>query len=182
MELFELKDYKLTFSPQALSLKPFQVLWKRDKSTNKKTALSELSFIYYYSDHKSDFFDIVNEEERRLEIIKYLDLPDNWIPDDKVLEAVEFYKTRSETIGSKLLRNIVIGVNNIGEMFKDIDVNAMDERGKPVYNIAQLVTAAKSIPALITALKEAQEEVNKELKSKSIARGSIEKSIFEDGI
>ncbi len=183
MELFEFKNYILTYSPQTLALKPFSTLWKRDRSQGKKVAISELSFIYFFCDTKSDFSDIIDENERRLEIVKNLDLPKDWTPDAKVKEAMEFYMERSQTVASKLLRNIIIGVNNIGEMFKDIDVNAMDERGKPVYNIAQLVAAAKAIPTLIVALKEAQTEVDKESKGKSlVARGAVEKAVFEDGI
>lgn len=180
MELFEYKDYKLVYAPQTLALKPFSALWKRDRNKDKKTAIAELSFIYFYCDPRSDFADIINDEERRFEIVKNLDLPENWKPDTKVLDAIEFYRIRSETVTSKLLQNIIVGVNNIGETFKNIDVNAVDDKGKPVYNIAQLITAAKSIPDLVTALKTAQDEVKKELKSDSRARGSVEKAVFED--
>ena len=181
MNLFEYKDYKLVFAPQTLALKPFATLWKRDKNRNKKTAIAELSFIYFYVDPRSDFADIIDDEERRFEIVKNLDLSESWKPDTKMLEAIEFYKERSETVTSKLLKNIIIGVDNIGNTFKNIDPNAVDEKGKPIYNIAQLVTAAKSIPDLVTALKIAQEEVKKELKKESRAKGSVEKAAFEDG-
>lgn len=182
MELFEYKDYKLTYAPQTLALKPFAALWKRDRNRNKHVAISELSFIYFYADPKSDFADIIDDEERRLEIVRNLDLPEGWVPDAKVKEAIAFYEERSQSVASKLLKNIIIGVNNIGETFKSIDVNAVDERGKPVYNLAQLVTAAKSIPDLVASLRKAEEEVAKEINKDKRAKGTVEKAVFEDGI
>lgn len=184
MELFELKDYTVVFSPQALLLKPFKILWTRDKNKLKTRALAELAFVFYYSDFKSDFSDILDEELKIQEIVRNLNVSDDWKPDDKVMDACQFYIERSETVSSRLLKNIIQGVNNIGEMFKDIDVNAIDDKGKPVYNIAQLVTAAKSIPALITALKEAEIEVKKQssIKDSNLRGTTRSKSMFEDGI
>lgn len=182
MELFDYKDFKLTYAPQTLALKPFASLWKRDRNKNKHVAISELSFIYFFCDQKSDFADILDEEARRFEIVRNLDLPDGWYPDEKVKEAMKFYIERSETVASKLLKNIIIGVNNLGETFRDIDANAVDEKGKPLYNISQLVAAAKYIPDLVTSLRRAEEEVAKELSKDKRAKGAVEKAVFEDGI
>ncbi len=135
------------------------------------------------SDYKSDFYDIIDEEERSAEIVSHLALPDDWKPDAKVKDACEFYRERSETVLSRLFQNIITGVDNIGKTFKDIDINAVDEKGKPIHNIAQLVSAAKNIAPLVAALKEAEKEVRKEQSALGKNnKGTRVKSTFEDGI
>lgn len=183
MDLFELKNFNVAFSPIALNLKPFKALWSRDKNKNKTRANAELAYVYFMTDYKSDFYDIIDEDERKDEIIKYLTLPDGWKPDSKVLEACDFYRERSETVLTRLLRNIIIGVDNIGRTFREIDVNALDDKGKPLYNLNNLVTAAKGISPLIASLREAELEIKKE-KSLDLKnnKGSRSKKTFEDGI
>lgn len=182
MNLFEYKDYNLTYAPQTLELLPFKALWKRDKSYGKKRAVAELSFIYFMCDPKSDFSDITDDDQRRLEIVKNIELPENWKPDAKVKVAMDFYKERSETVTSKLLKNIIMGVEKIGNMFKDIDPYQTDANGKPVHNVSQLITAAAKIPELVNSLKEAQDAINRELEDKSRLKGDRQKAAFEDGI
>ena len=47
MKLFKYQGYNLTISEEAMMLKPFKDLWKRDKSKNKEQALQELAYIYF---------------------------------------------------------------------------------------------------------------------------------------
>lgn len=55
MRLLKFEGYKVTIAPEALALAPFKRLWNRDKTSNKNKAISEISFIYFMADPRSDY-------------------------------------------------------------------------------------------------------------------------------
>ena len=55
MKLFKYDAYKITISEEAFALSPFRKIWNRDRSTNKNRAISELGFIYFMADTRSDY-------------------------------------------------------------------------------------------------------------------------------
>lgn len=182
MELFELKDGVLTFSPVALSLEPFKVLWDRDKKKDKLTAISELSFVYYHTDYKSDFIDIVDPEERTEEIIRVVFPNTKWTPDEKVMFACDFYKERSETITTKLLENAMLGVNKISTYLSTVDLTDTDDRGKPIHDAKKVADTIGALDKLVDSLSKIEEKVKKERQVKDRMRGNTEKKMFEDGL
>lgn len=182
MELFELKNGALTFSPVALSLQPFKDLWTRDKSRNKTVAISELSYVYFFADYKSDFIDIVDLKEREIEIIKVLFPKDKWKPDPKVMVAIDFYKERSETITTKLLENAMLGVHKISTYLSEVDLTDTDDRGKPLHDSKKVADTIGALDKLVDSLTKIEEKVKKERQVKDKMRGSVEKKLFEDGI
>ena len=88
MKLFKYEGYKITISEEALLLRPFKAIWKRDKSQNKEKALMELGFIYFFCDIRSDYQYIVDEDARKESIKEGEGLPKNWEPDAAVKEAL----------------------------------------------------------------------------------------------
>ena len=68
MNLFELGNNVVTFSPQALLIAPFKEIWDKDKSKGKEDATLKLAFIYYMADERSDFIHILNTDDRVAEI------------------------------------------------------------------------------------------------------------------
>ena len=75
MNLFELENNVVTFSPQALLIAPFKEIWDKDKSKGKEDAALKLAFIYYMSDERSDFIHILNTDDRIDEIKTFIDMP-----------------------------------------------------------------------------------------------------------
>ena len=92
MKLFKYESYQITIEPEALLLKPFKVIWNRDRSKNKEKAMNELGFVYFFTDPRSDYQYIIDEKQRMEAIKEGEGLPENWKPDAKILEAVDFYK------------------------------------------------------------------------------------------
>jgi hypothetical protein len=180
MELFEIKDYSLTFAPQALALKPFKAIWDSDKSKDKHKAVMELSYVYFFADGRSDFVDILNLEERSKEISTSLSLPSDWKPSRLVEEAIEFYIKREDTIANRLLRAGIEGAEKIANFIKEVDLNATDDKGKYTNNIKQIQDTIANLPKTVSSLIAAQKEVKKEQANASGARGSVEKGLFED--
>ena len=183
MELFELKDFEITFSPQALMLKPFKKLWDRDKSKGKAKATAELGYIWFMEDVRSDFYDIEDKELRHNEVMKFLvGLPSDWKPDEKVEEAREFYIKRSETISTVLLKDTLVMLNNLRQSLKSMDFEERDKSGKPIHDPTKALDTANKLPGMIQTIKKIFEEIEKEGKQGSLMRGGREKAIFEDGI
>ena len=81
MNLFEMNNGVLRIQPEAYALIPFKLLWDRDKSKDKNTALSELAYVYYMADYTSDFADIVDLEDRDKEVRKNCIRLTNWNTD-----------------------------------------------------------------------------------------------------
>jgi hypothetical protein len=183
VKIFELENNIVTFAPQALLLKPFKVLWDRDKGKGKKKALDELSFIFYMEDVRSDFYDIVDEDERRVEVLKFLtELPSTYKPDKEVLEALEEYAKLSEGMSVKLLKDAIIMINKMREAMLKTDFNERDKSGKPVHDIDKVMRYVERIPILVRSLKESYREIEREAEEEHLMRGGRMKATFEDGI
>lgn len=112
MKLFKYEAYQMTVEPEALLLKPFKAIWNRDRSKNKEKAMSELGFVYFFTDPRSDYQYIIDEDERIKAIKEGEGLAENWKPDAKVMDAIEFYK-QFKTTSALLLETTRSLVNKL---------------------------------------------------------------------
>lgn len=181
MNLFELKNYQVTFSPQALMMKPIKEIWDNDPSEDKFQATAELAYVYYMADDRSDYQYIIDEDERHDTVINDIDgLDATWNVPQYIYDAMEFYKKTSETTSTKLLRSTRGVVQKISHFLDVVDVNERDQRTqKPIFDIGKVVSAVEKIPKLVKALNEIEKEVvnEKELKAQS---GNRESGVFDD--
>ena len=179
MKLFRYEGYNLTISEEAMMLKPFKDLWKRDKSKGKEKALQELAYIYFMEDSRSDYQIYIDKEERSTQIKLGEGIPDEWKPDRAVVAAQEFYASfKSES--ALLLEDIRAAITKLREYIKTIDLNATDDKGKPIYTLNTYTATIKQIPELITSLDAAEKAISKEALTTDKVRGSVEKAMFED--
>ena len=65
-------------------------------------------------------------------------------------------------------------------MLRDIDLEKVDDKGKPIYTLNTVVATIKQVPALIKDLDEAARTIAKEMIQNDRVRGSVEKSMYED--
>ena len=183
MKLFELENNVVTFSPQALLLEPFKALWERDKSKGKAYSKAELAYIWYMEDVRSDFYDIIDEDERRTEVLKFLtELPSTYTPDTKSEEALIFYKKMSEGISVKILKDTMIMVSNLRKAMVDMDFKERDKSGKPIYDYGKAMDLAGKTPELMKKLKDIYREIEREADEQHLMRGGRMKATFEDGM
>ena len=181
MKLFKYEGYKLHISEEAFVLKPFKEIWNRDKTKNKDKALQELGYIYFMCDPRSDYQYIVDEEDRAKAIKEGEGIDHKWKPDNKVIEAMEFYKT-FKPVSALLLEDTRIAVDKLRQLLRNIDLTEVDDKGKPIYTLNTITATIKQIPSLVKDLDEAEKALNSELKTSGRMRGSGEKTLFEDGI
>lgn len=179
MKLFKYEGYNITISEEALTLKPFRDIWKRDKSKNKETALLELGYIYFMEDPRSDYQTYIDREERSKQIKLGEGIKESWKPDKLVNEAMKFYASfKSEA--ALLLEDIRVAIDKLREFIKTIDLKAVDDKGKPIYTLNTYTATIGQIPKLITSLDEAEKSIAKDIMHDDKVRGSVEKSMFED--
>lgn len=178
MNLFELKNYQLTFSPQALSLKPFRDIWDMDFSKDKELAIKELSYIYYMCDDRSDFMYELDELERSKNIIVDLQMPSGWRVSTEVDRAMEFYLENSKTTSTELLRSTRGVIKKISGFLDSLNPDERDKGGKLIFSISQIVSSVEKMPKLLKALNEVEKEVIKEKNIKAQS-GQRDHSVFE---
>lgn len=181
MKLFKYEAYQIIIEPEAILLKPFKVIWNRDRSKSKDTAMEELGFVYFFTDPRSDYQYIVDEKARTQAIKEGEGLPADWKPDSKVLEAIEFYK-QFKTSSALLLETTRLLIDKLMKQMKDLDLNERDGNSKPIFALNVVTSTIEKVPGLILKLDEAEKAIASELKSNSKMRGSGEKAIFEDNL
>jgi hypothetical protein len=181
MNLFQITNNVVTFSPQALLIAPFKAIWDADDSEDKRQASLQLGFIYYMADDRSDFLHILDIDERISEIKKFLDLPKKFTGKGKdIVRAIHFYEKLSETTSTKLLASTRLVLQKISEFLDNINMDERDARtNKPIHDIGKITASVQKVPALIKAVNEIEKEVIKEKEMKA-QNGNKTNAMFED--
>lgn len=181
MKLFKYENYKLIIAPEAYALKCFKKLVDRDRTKEKINAMKELAYIYFVYDPRSDFQYEVEETARQIKVKEQIGLDLKWKPDTLVLDAIETYKLLTITTSSLLLQDTRAMIENLRKELPTLSIKERDDKGKLVYNIAQIMSAAKQVPALAKEIAEAERSVLKEIEDLTEMRGAKQKSILDDG-
>lgn len=180
MKLFEVEDNDLKINPYAFGLKPYKALITRNKDRGK----AELLYIWYMVDSESDFYNIPDDNVRSEEVIKIMTgLPKDWKPDELVQEALNYYRTTTETVSEKVLKNTIALLERINDFVTTINPaeTYTDKYGniKFLHDFKKVMGAAKELPPLIETLKKIKDSVAKE-KDDIKVRGQKLKSALED--
>lgn len=173
MKLFKYEGYEVRVAPEALTLKPFKKLWDRDKSKDKERAIMELSFLYFYCDPRSDYQYIVDDEDRMEAVKNGEGFSDDWKPDALLKAAIDFYRS-FDTSAALLLRMAAEAVKKVQETFTTL-------KSTDTKSLKEYLTTLKLIPEVATMLKDAEKTLNEEMEYGE-AKGSIEKTLFDDGL
>tara|TARA_R110002012_G_scaffold146231_1_gene304498 strand:+ start:300 stop:797 length:498 start_codon:yes stop_codon:yes gene_type:complete len=128
----------------------------------------ELSAVYFYSDHRSPY--IVYDEEERIEKITQ-DLKIKFTP--KVKAGIDKYKELSETSAVKLLKSARTSVTKLEKYFRTIDLQLIDDNGKPIYHAKDLIANLSNMSKVINGLEELEELVQKHEQKDNPNRGGV---------
>lgn len=179
MKLLKYEGYTLTFEPELLTLKVFKKLHQRDKTRDKSKFIQELAFIYFFVDPRSDYQYITDEDERIKSIIEGEGLPAEWRIDTVLQEAINYYKSFMPS-SALLLEDTRVAVDKLRKLLRDIDLEQVDDKGKPIYTLNTIVATIKQVPSLVKDLDEAERTIAKEIVQNDRVRGSVEKAMYED--
>ena len=170
MRLLVYEGYNLTIDPMALALKPFKAIWVRDKTEKKERAISEIAYIYFMEDPRSDYQYIIDRDERSKAI------KEGEGPDGTVKEAMKLYAS-FKTTSALLLEDTRALVDGYRNKLRDLtsDMSELD-----VKDVKELGAIIKQVPSMVKDLDEAERALAKEIAQSDKVRGAQEKSIYED--
>lgn len=177
MQLIKVENFELKVDDSALLIKPIRRLWNQDRSDRKEKFYEQMSYMYHVYSPASPYSYIVNEEERKQQVIEQENLPKNFKPSGFLEEAIEVYKKATVTPSQKLLESSLIAANNVSNFLRTLDLKEEDDKGRPKYQISQVTAALKNVDGIITSLQSLQKKVEQELQEQSSARGSQELTI-----
>lgn len=181
MKLITYEDYEIKISDEAYLVKPIRDLWREDRTKSKEKFLSQMSYLYFMVDPSSSYSYITDLNDRATAIIEQEGLPKNFKPSATLQKAMDSYKEHTHTTSSLLLEDTKIAIDKVRTFLKDVDLNALDDKNKPIYTINQITASIKMIPDLAKAVRDAELNVAKEAIENGKTRGSMEKKVMEDG-
>ena len=157
-DLLTLAEGKVEPSPYALTIPEFKTL-----------TINELSFVYFYTDHRSSY--AAYEEDERQEML-LSDLKMTSIT-PKIKAAVGKYQQLSETHAIKLLKAARISVTKLEKYFATIDLTDMDENGRLIYQAKDLVANLSKMGDVVEGLDKLEELVKKQTEKDNPNRGGV---------
>lgn len=182
MNLVKIENYEIKVDDNLLLLKPFRRRYTQDKSKDKTGFLNFLMILYFVYDPRSEFQYIIDEGQRLIEVCNANGIR---VPkfDSLEKECIELYKKMCTTTTSELLRKTKIAIDKVGTFLENINLEAVDDKGKPAYTISSVTTAIKQVPQLAKDLVEAEKTLRKDLEEVGRARGNQgSKTLMDDGI
>ena len=148
MRLLVYEGYNLTIDPMALALKPFKAIWVRDKTEKKERAISEIAYIYFMEDPRSDYQYIIDRDERSKAIKEGEGLKSTWQPDGTVKEAMKLYASFKTTSALLLEDTRALG-DGYRNKLRDLtsDMSELD-----VKDVKELGAIIKQVPSMVKDL------------------------------
>lgn len=182
MQLFQLKNYNVIFEPITMMINEFKAI--KDKNNDDNLTLKEISFIWFFTDVRSDFQNVINEKERMAEIAHSISLSNDWRPSKEVMDAIDFYKQHSKTPSSGLYQASMISAQFLEKKLRRPEalMEELDGKGTPIYKLGDILNLIAKIPDVMEKLHKARAQVIKELEAQSELKGGKAKAMFEDGL
>jgi len=151
-------------SPYALTITEFE-----------KLTTKELAFVYFFADHRSSYaaYDEAERRDKLLEELKVKSTPN-------LHAGLNKYRELSETHSIKLLKSARSAVNKLEKYFKDIDLTAMDENGKLLYQAKDLVANLSKIGDVIEGLDRLEELVQKQQAKDNPNRAGVKTNKYSE--
>lgn len=180
MKLIKIENYQLKVEDELLLLKPFKILYDKDKSKDKAKFIEFLTIIYFLIDPRSDYSYIVNDDLRLKEILKTNGIKkDSFTKEEK--ECINLYKELTTTVSLELLRSTKVAIDKVKSFLESVDLTLLDDKNKPIYTIDSVTRAIKMIPSLAKEVTDAEKAVAKEIEEAGRARGNQgSKTLMDD--
>ena len=179
-ELFDLKERKVTFSPQALMIPELKVIWDTDETKDKVDAVKKLSYIYFLCDYKSPYVLSVLPELLYTTVGRDFMKDEDYEPDPIVSAAISKYKELQKTPSMGLLDAAIVTIHKLSYYLRSVDLSERDKSGKPLYKPSDVTNSLKSIGGIVESVAKVQDQIEKETVQKGVLRGQRKKGNRED--
>lgn len=182
MHLIEYDNYEIRPTEEALLIAPIRKLYNKDRTKNKERFMQLMSVLYFYVDPRSSYSYITDDSKRLKEIVAQEGLPEDFKIDPMLQEAIDIYRKHTITTSYLLLQDTKIAIDKVRSFLRDINLKAVDAKGKPIYTVNSVTQAIKQIPQLSKDLIETERIVTKEIEELGRAKGGQDKTLMDDGI
>lgn len=199
MNLFIEDQWKIKVSPEAKLVPEFKALITKDKTKDKRNAIADLAFVYFYTDYKSPYSKYT-ATERVAAVNKIVGYPPEQQPHTILMKAVAKYAELQETPSIRSLiaiRESLMASTRIIERLKTQIEDALDapppeddeedENSTPAANLAELVEQVEQLlklgdrlPKTISSIEQLEEKVKKEQSNERKIKGGGSNAHFED--
>lgn len=167
-------------------------IYVRDNSKNKEFAYKEFRFIHFLSDRKGYIVKAGLNKKDAYEFARSnSNLPDGYTPDNLVLTAVDFVKSKLNiTTVEDLITSTVKSLNITGRVIRTLTAGIEDIMSKEIEikdlalcedTLKQIIKISNEIPDRIDALTELQDKWDKIEKGVTSIRGGATYSESYDG-
>ena len=173
MRILDMKDNKLTVTPELLGISPFKELWEADKSKDKEVVMKQFKYMWYSSDYASPYFKYPMKERQAL-VMKDVIKDTKYKVSKELDEAIIKYRELTESPAIKSIASAFAFMNRLEEFFTNVDLADM----KSPKTITDMFA---SMPKVVAALNEAKEAAEKDQAKGIKIRGGAALGMFEDG-
>ena len=172
MKLLNYDNFELKVSEEALLIRPIRKLWNQDRSEKKEKFFQQMSYLYFMVDPRSTYSYLLDKEARKQAIIEQEGLPANFKPSELLQEAMDIYAKHTITISQGLLRDSMVAANKVSEFLRTVDLNAVDDKGRPRYQVSTITAALKNVDGIITTIQSLTKKVEQEITEQNKNKGS----------
>ena len=141
----------------------------------EKLTTKELAFVYFFADHRSSYA-AYDDEERKNKLLEDLKVKST----PNLHAGLQKYRELADTHAIKLLKSARSAVNKLERYFKDIDLTAMDENGKLLYQAKDLVANLSKIGEVIEGLDRLEELVQKQQAKDNPNRAGVKTNKYSE--
>lgn len=182
MHILEYNNYQVEPTQEAFLIKPIRDLYNSDKTKSKDKFMTQMSIIYFLADPRSSYNYIIDEDERLKAIIEQEGLPEDFKISKKLQDAIDIYKKHVITHSYLLLEDTKLAIDKVRKHLRELDLDALDDKGRPKHTISNIISAIKQIPQLAKDVVEAEKIVTREIEEQGKLRGTANKTLMDDGI
>jgi len=172
-------NMELVINPALLTVGVFKTIWNRDKSKDKAKAIMDIGYVFWYTDYRSYISDITDEDEKNNQIVQIIDTSGKYKPDKLVFDAIEEY-TKDTPLSLKFLQDVKVAINELRKYFRELRLDDVDDKGKPIHNAKQVMDSIKSTGDLLETLEKHEIKIKKDLDINNSVRGGELKGMYED--
>lgn len=179
MKLLILKDDYAYPSPELKAVPAFRELVTRDKDRKKIKSTLEFTWLFFMYNPTSPY-QMLEEEERKVKVADILFGDPKWKPDEKLEYAAERYKEMVHSLQSELLDAATEAARNLTDYLRDTDLTQVDDKGKPIHKVGDMIRALKEMGPLIESLNKLQEQVERQEDKKNRTVGDLQLNKYSE--
>jgi hypothetical protein len=178
MDLIIVDGVNVKINPVSLLIKEFEALWLLDKDPHKNKAKRWFGYIKLYCDPGSPYQNLL-EFEKRETIVDDLKIKLEDVSKPEFANAISKYEALYLSDEDRMMIAAKSAYKKIIDKLNSIDLDAVDEQGKPIHKIENVNAAFKSITEFQKTINEIQQGINlKKNKNKTVGGTTVED--FED--